>query len=75
VAATAVGDLRRRPDGKVHFARVVASPAADGGWTVTSAGSQGSHQLSVLAGSNALAVLPDGDGVADGETVDILVLD
>ena len=75
VVATAVGDLRRRPDGKVHFARVVASPAAGGGWTVTSAGSQGSHQLSVLAASNALAVLADGDGVANGDTVDILVLD
>lgn len=75
VVATAVGDLRRRPDGKVHFARVVASPAAGGGWTVTSAGSQGSHQLSVLAASNALAVLADGDGVASGDTVDILVLD
>lgn len=74
VTARVSGDLRRRRDGKVHFARVVATPAADGGWTVTSAGSQGSHQLSVLAESNALAVLPDGDGVADGGTVDILVL-
>ena len=75
VTATVSGELRRRRDGKVHFARVVATPAAGGGWTVTSAGSQGSHQLSVLAGSNALAVLPDGDGVPDGGTVDILVLD
>jgi len=75
VKATAAGDLRRRPDGKVHFARVVATPAPQGGWTVCSAGAQGSHQLSVLAASNALAVLPDGNGVADGDTVDILVLD
>ena len=75
VTATVSGELRRRRDGKVHFARVVATPAAGGGWTVTSAGSQGSHQLSVLAGSNALAVLPDGDGVPDGGTIDILVLD
>jgi molybdopterin molybdotransferase len=75
VTATAVGELRRRRDGKVHFARVVATPGPDGGWTVTTAGSQGSHQLSVMAASNALAVLADGDGVADGETVDILVLD
>jgi molybdopterin biosynthesis enzyme len=74
VTARVSGDLRRRRDGKVHFARVVATPAADGSWTVTSAGSQGSHQLSVLAESNALAVLPDGDGVADGGTIDILVL-
>jgi len=39
-----------------------------------SAGGQGSHQLSAMAAADALAVLPDGDGVADGGPVEVLVL-
>ena len=73
VAAVADEALRRRPDGKVHFARVVTSYGDDGRHHVRSAGGQGSHHLSALVGSNALAVLPDGDGVGAGETVDILL--
>ena len=61
--------LRRSTDGKVHFARVVLGP--DG---ARSAGGQGSHHLTAMARSDALAVLPDGDGVAAGEPLDVLVL-
>jgi molybdopterin molybdotransferase len=61
--------LRRSADGKVHFARVVLGP--DG---ARSAGGQGSHHLTAMARSDALAVLPDGDGVAAGDPVDVLVL-
>jgi molybdenum cofactor synthesis domain-containing protein len=74
VAAVADQPLTRRPDGKVHFARVVARVDADGRHHVRSAGGQGSHQLSALVGANALAVLPDGEGVEDGGTVDVLLL-
>jgi molybdenum cofactor synthesis domain-containing protein len=61
--------LRRSADGKVHFARVVLGP--DG---ARSAGGQGSHHLTAMARSDALAVLPDGDGVAAGDPLDVLVL-
>jgi len=71
--AVVEGALRRRPDGKVHYQRVVATRGDDGMLRVRSAGGQGSHQLSALAAANALAVLPDGDGAADGDVVDVLV--
>jgi molybdopterin molybdotransferase len=73
VLAIADEPLRRRPDGKVHFARVVAQPGADGREHVRSAGGQGSHQLSALVGANALAVLVDGDGVVAGDDVEVLL--
>jgi molybdopterin molybdotransferase len=73
VAATADEPLRRRPDGKTHFSRVVAT-YDDRGWRVRSAGGQGSHQLLAMARANALAVLPDGDGVSAGERVTVMLL-
>jgi molybdenum cofactor synthesis domain-containing protein len=75
LAARATEDLPRRPDGKVHFMRVVASVGSDGGLEARSAGSQGSHQLAALCAANALAVLPDGVGIAAGGTVEVLLLD
>ncbi|HEX4903375.1 MAG TPA: gephyrin-like molybdotransferase Glp [Acidimicrobiales bacterium] len=75
VASVADEDLGRRPDGKTHFARVVASFGADGLVHVRSAGGQGSHQLGAMAASNALAVLPDGDGIPTGGEVDVLLVE
>jgi molybdopterin molybdotransferase len=66
--------LRRRPDGKTYFVRVVLSYGADARFHATSAGGQGSHQLAAMAAANGLAVVPDGDGVAAGGTVAVLVL-
>ena len=65
--------LRRRPDGKTHFARVRVE-YADGEFLARSAGGQGSHQLSAMAAADALAVLPDGDGLDEGEPVSLLIL-
>ena len=73
LVATAADDLRRHPDGKVHFARVVIS-TANGRLRARSAGGQGSHHLAALAAANALAVLPDGDGVNAGDDVDVIPL-
>ncbi|MBC8365625.1 MAG: molybdopterin molybdotransferase MoeA [Actinobacteria bacterium] len=73
VSAVADGGLPRRPDGKVHFARVLVD-YRDGAYRVASAGGQGSHQLTAMAGADGLAVLPDGDGVADGDVVEVLLL-
>ncbi len=75
VGAVAAEDLRRRPDGKVHYARAVCRWSAErGAYEVRSAGGQGSHQLAAMAAADALAVLPDGDGVPDGGPVDVLLL-
>ena len=74
VQALVDAPLKRRSDGKTHFARVVCSYEADGRYHVRSAGGQGSHQLAAMAAADGLAVLPDGDGVAAGEFVDVMLL-
>ena len=57
------------------FNRAVARLGPDGRCHVRSAGGQGSHQLSALVGANALAVLPDGEGVRAGDTLEVLLTD
>ena len=74
VPGVAAEPLRRRPDGKTHFVRVVASVGADGRHHVRSSGGQGSNLLRSMALANALAVVPDGDGVDEGAGVDVLLL-
>lgn len=69
----AAADLARRRDGKIHFARV-RTDYEDGRWWVRSSGGQGSHQLAAMAWANALAILPDGEGVAEGERVTFIPL-
>ena len=60
-------------DGR-YIVRVVASAGDDGRWRVRPVGGQGSHQLAAAAGANALALVPDGEGVAAGASVEVLVL-
>jgi molybdopterin molybdotransferase len=67
--------IRRQRDGKVHIARVVLRRGSDGRPRVSLAGGQGSHQLSALARAGALALVPDGDGLAAGDEVDVWALD
>jgi len=55
--AIADDDLRRRPDGKTHFARIIIG-VENGRLHARAIDGQGSHQLAALAASNALAVLP-----------------
>jgi molybdopterin molybdotransferase len=74
VHAVADEDLRRRPDGKTHFMRVIGGPGDDGRIHVRSAGGQGSHLLSAMALANALAIVPDGEGVEAGQTVLTMML-
>ncbi len=75
VAAVADEAMARRPDGKVHYARVRAERSTDGVLHVRSAGGQGSHHLTAMARAQGLAVLPDGDGVPAGGPVSVLLLD
>jgi len=72
VRARTTEPLRRSPDGKTHFVRVVAANV-DGRHVVRNAGGQGSHQLAVMAAANALVVLPDGHGVGADAEVDVLL--
>lgn len=75
LTASADEALSRRPDGKVHFVRVVATAGERGVMHVHSSGGQGSHQLAAMARANALAVVPDGDGVRLGGQVEIILLE
>jgi molybdenum cofactor synthesis domain-containing protein len=74
VQAIAVDGLPRRADGKVHFVRVFAEFADDGRVHVRSVGAQGSHQLAASSLANAIAEVPDGDGIAPGGAVQTLLL-
>ncbi|MCB0998855.1 MAG: molybdopterin molybdotransferase MoeA [Acidimicrobiales bacterium] len=74
VLAVADEALARRPDGKTHYVRVRGGFADDGRVHVRSVGGQGSHQLSATAAANGLAVVPDGDGIAPGGEVRVLLL-
>ncbi len=44
-----------------------------GGSAPRSAGGQLSHQLGTMAAANALAIVPDGEGIEAGEDVDLVV--
>ena len=67
--------LRRRPDGKTHFARVVCSwDSSTSTYSIRSAGAQGSHHMAAMAAANALAELPDGETLETGATVRVRLL-
>ena len=74
VLAVADEDLRRHPDGKIHFARVRAEFGPDGRLHVRSSGGQSSNLLRAMADANALAILPNGPTIAEGAPVEILLL-
>ena len=74
---TAVADeaLRRRADGKLHLVRVRAEWSdGDGRFHVRSSGGQASHLLRSMALANALALVPDGEGVDAGAEVRVMLL-
>ena len=74
LVAVADADFRRNADGKVHFARVNGDFGDDGRYHVRPVGAQGSHQLAATASADAMAVIPDGDGLAAGSDVAVLLL-
>ena len=74
VLAVADARLRRTPDGKIHYQRVIGSFGTDGRYHVTAGGAQGSHQLAASAVATALAELPDGDDIAAGSDVTVFIL-
>ncbi len=74
VAAVADDGLPREPDGKLHLVRVATGFGPDGRLHVRSSGGQGSNLLRSMALADALAFVPDGDGIAPGGDVDVLQL-
>jgi molybdenum cofactor synthesis domain-containing protein len=66
--------ISRRPDGKVHLVRVNTAFGDDGRFRVTPVGAQGSHQLAATALADAIAIVPDGDGIPPGGDVAVLML-
>lgn len=75
ITAIAETDLPRRPGPKLHLLRVAARTGPGGVLRVRLSGSQESHMLRAMANANALALLPDGDGVRAGAPVEVLLLD
>ena len=71
--AKAATPLKRRKDGKVHFARVTLTRKKDS-YEVSLLEGQGSHQLAAMANAQGLAVLPNGEGVEKGDFVDVMQL-
>jgi molybdopterin biosynthesis enzyme len=67
-------DMHRRADGKTHFVRVRIRSGDDLALVAHPVAGQGSHQLTASAGADALAVLPDGDGVRAGGAVELIPL-
>jgi len=72
VAGTPV--FSRRLDGRLHLLCAVATLDGEGRWHVRSSGGQGSHLLRTMALANGLALLPDGDGMDQGASVQVLLL-
>jgi molybdopterin molybdotransferase len=75
ISAVADTDLHRTPDGKIHFVRAVLWVDEERRWRLRPNASQDSHQLLSMADANALLVLPDGEGVAEGASVTALYTD
>jgi molybdopterin molybdotransferase len=74
VVAVADDGLPRRTDGKTHYMRVFGAFGADGRYHIGSVGAQGSHQLAATSLANAIAIVPDGSGVAPGGSVNTMLL-
>jgi molybdenum cofactor synthesis domain-containing protein len=66
--------LPRQRDQKLYLVHVVAHFLGDGRLHVASSARHGSHLLSAVADANALAMVPDGDGLDVGDVVRVMVL-
>jgi molybdenum cofactor synthesis domain-containing protein len=74
VLATAAEAMHRRVDGKLHLDRVVVD-VVDGRYVATAVRSQESNALAASAAANGFALLPDGEGVAAGDDLTVMLLD
>jgi molybdopterin molybdotransferase len=74
IAGVSDDGLPRRRDGKTHYMRVFGGFGPDGRYHVSSVGAQGSHQLAATSLADAIAIVPDGDGIAPGGSVTTMLL-
>jgi molybdenum cofactor synthesis domain-containing protein len=74
VLATAEHALSRHRDGKLHLDRVRVRWSGDG-YVASRTGDQASNVLSATAAANGFALLDDGEGVAEGDTVRVMLVD
>ncbi len=71
-----LADVARSDPARRAFLRVRLVPDAQGRWTASLAGGQGSHMLSGLAAADGLAIVPEGIGELEaGAEVDVIRLD
>lgn len=71
ISARATEPFRKAP-GRMEFQRGVLSRNDEGGWTVSSTGGQGSHQLSSMSKANCFILLAaDSSGADAGDTVTV----
>ena len=75
VRARAAHGFGRRVDGRLHIERVVLTRDSTGGFLAARSGVQASNVLSGMARANGLALLADGEGVAEGGDLTVIVLD
>jgi molybdopterin molybdotransferase len=67
-------DMPRKRDAKLHLVHVVFRTSDDGRHHVVSASRQGSHLLSAVADANAIAMIPDGEGLHPGDIARVIIL-
>ncbi|MET0420477.1 MAG: gephyrin-like molybdotransferase Glp [Acidimicrobiia bacterium] len=70
LTARAAHPMPRTPDGKIHFDRVTLA-VVDGHYVASSVRAQDSNTLAATASADALALIPDGDGVLEGAELQI----
>ena len=71
MVARAAHAFPRRPDGKLHLDRVRLDWKGDG-YVAASTGGQETNVLSATAAANGLALIPDGEGIAEGDRVTVM---
>lgn len=65
--------MPRRVDGRLHLDRVRVA-YRDGRHVAVRSGTQASNVLSGMAAANGLALLPDGEGVGEGQALEVMLL-
>ena len=75
VKARCTTPLRKKP-GRTEYQRGIVTRDADGQWSVSITGAQGSGILSSMSAANGLVILPhDSGSVQPGDWVDVLAFD
>ena len=67
--------LPRSRDGKLNLVHVIVRLEGDGRLHVKSVSRLGSHLLNAIADANAIAMVPDGEGLDTGQDVTAMIID